>query len=212
MIIVVVIVNNATTDLHAYLSATQASVVDRTLLSGRKVPWWWSRQCTDRAAFRVPSSRRTESRCRWGLRQEKARSTRGVSRLPRSLTCHQPSISRATLHLGASITAASKFWYSGNSTPARHSVSECSHFLTRPSLWLYLPLKISWWYLKRFKSNRVEKQRDATENNPHLRYAVAARVVNTIDYITFRTSLAEVTRRSAVAERPRDASCHWRFH
>jgi len=169
MIIVVVIVNNATTDLHAYLSATQASVVDRTLLSGRKVPWWWSRQCTDRAAFRVPSSRRTESRCRWGLRQEKARSTRGVSRLPRSLTCNQPSI---TLHLGASITAASKFLYSGNSTPVRRSVSECSHFRTRPTFWLYpVPLETSWWYLKRFKSNRLDEQTytypqtDTTENN-----------------------------------------------
>jgi len=41
---------------------------------------------------------------------------------------------------------------------ARRSASECSHFRTLPSFWPDLAaLKLSWWYLKRFKSYCVDK-------------------------------------------------------
>jgi len=44
-------------------------------------------------------------------------------------------------------------------TPAgsRLAWSECRHFWTPPSFWLYhAPTKLSWWYLKRFKSYRID--------------------------------------------------------
>ena len=84
-----------------------------------------------------------------------------------------------------------------------HSEPECNCFQTRPSLWPCLAeIKISRWYLKRFKCYRVDKQTSAhqqtntVEHNItftmlslhgwcwtqyHLHYAITARVMlNTI--------------------------------
>ena len=52
------------------------------------------------------------------------------------------------------------------------------HFRTRPRSYL-APIKMSWWYLERFKSYGVDKQTDTqtpqidtTENNTELRFAI----------------------------------------
>ena len=80
--------------------------------------------------------------------------------------------------------ALASFWTESNwnynvrdfkSPSARCSASECSHFRNHPIPYL-APVRISWWYLKRFKSYRNDKQTDrqtnplthTTENN--LRY------------------------------------------
>jgi len=60
------------------------------------------------------------------------------------------------------------------------SASEFSHFWTCPSFWPHLsPVKISWWYFKRFKSyaltntqTHTHPQTDTTENNTIRRYAI----------------------------------------
>ena len=49
--------------------------------------------------------------------------------------------------------------------PTRRSASECSRFRSRTNFWPYLGhIKISWWYLKRFKSFRVDKQTNKQTN------------------------------------------------
>jgi len=61
------------------------------------------------------------------------------------------------------------------------------HFRTRPSSWSYLAArKISRWYLKRFKSDGVDRQTNTPTNRrywkhtSYVRYAIVTRVVITL--------------------------------